>query len=77
MERTRLINMLYAICIQDMNAEPVMRDMVEYSAEMTREDFCAEHLPNSEYMLELLEQTGMLELADDYRKLFPEWVRGE
>ena len=50
----RMINILYAMCILDMNAEPIIHDMVEYSTEMTREDFICEHLPNAEYMEELM-----------------------
>ena len=54
MDDERIINILYAMCILDMNAEPVIRDMVEYSTGMTREDFMCEHLPNTEYMEELM-----------------------
>lgn len=77
MEKQQLIDTLYALCVQDLTEADYSAGMKEYAEEMTREDFCEEHLPNSEYMLGLLEQAGMPERADDYRKLFPEWIRGE
>lgn len=74
---TKLINTLFGLCLVDMMEEGYYVGLQDYACDMTKEDFVAEHLPNSEYMFTLLDGNGLSNLKDEYRAFFPEWVRGD
>lgn len=75
--KTLLVNTLFGLCLTDMLSENESRSLHDYACNLTKEAFMAEQLPNSEYMLSLLEEDGRDAMIEDYLEFFPEWVRGD